>query len=122
MFARHVTNELSAYLHGELPPDRRGEVAAHLRECAGCRKEYEEIRLGASFAEAMTVTEAPDSLWEGIEAKLAGAGNPEPRPAAGLNWWSHLPTPVRWAIPLAAALLVAFGVGRLLNKSVSGWE
>ena len=28
---------LSRYLDGELPPEGRGEVEAHLRECAGCR-------------------------------------------------------------------------------------
>ena len=32
---------LSAYVDGELPPDRAAEVADHLASCAACAGEYE---------------------------------------------------------------------------------
>jgi len=43
MFTRHYKKQLSAYAHGELEPADSERVAAHLKGCASCRAEFEEI-------------------------------------------------------------------------------
>lgn len=122
MFVKHVSKKLSAYLHDELTVTERVQVAAHLRACSTCRDEYEEIRLGVEYAKTMTLTEAPDALWTGIEARLVKNRRGDSRQLQGLHWWTHLPVPARWMIPLAATLLIVLGVGRLFQRSGEGWE
>ena len=70
MFTKHYKKELSAYAHGELTAEETEHVAAHVRACAACRAEFEEIRLGVRLAECLPEAAAPESLWEGIEASL----------------------------------------------------
>jgi anti-sigma factor RsiW len=36
---QHVTEQLTAYTHGELPAAESARVAAHLGACARCRAE-----------------------------------------------------------------------------------
>ncbi|HEV2863445.1 MAG TPA: zf-HC2 domain-containing protein [Pyrinomonadaceae bacterium] len=71
MFGTHVKKDLSAYAHGELAPERSQRVCEHLRSCAACREEYEEMKLGIRLAECLPQAEAPAALWDGIEAGLA---------------------------------------------------
>ncbi|MDT5272221.1 MAG: hypothetical protein QOH49_4407 [Acidobacteriota bacterium] len=70
MFARHYKRHLSAYAHGELSPEEAARVAAHLRACAACRTEFEEVKLGIRLAESLPLVAAPASIWDGIEAAL----------------------------------------------------
>jgi hypothetical protein len=70
MFARHYRRHLSAYAHGELSPAEAARVAAHLGDCAACRSEFEEVRLGIRLAESLPSAAAPANLWDGIEAAL----------------------------------------------------
>lgn len=80
MFGKHIGSKLSAYLHGELPPDETRQVAEHLRDCQRCRTEYEEIRFGAQMAAQLAREQAPESLWNELE--LALNGNPVRRKGA----------------------------------------
>jgi hypothetical protein len=70
MFTKHFKKQLSAYAHGELPSEEAERVATHLRACAACRAEFEEIRLGVRLAECLPQVKAPENLWDGIEAAL----------------------------------------------------
>lgn len=70
MFSNHVTEKLSAYRHAELSSDETRLVAEHLIGCNVCRLQFEEIKLGVKFAEALPQKAAPDSLWSSIEARL----------------------------------------------------
>src|SRR4029078_1302264 len=72
MFSQHVTNNISAYCHGELSTDEAREFSEHILACAKCRAEFEEIKLGIRFAEQITLVPAPEGLWAGIDQKLAG--------------------------------------------------
>jgi anti-sigma factor RsiW len=40
----HCQAELTAYLHGELPPRRRKRAAQHLNGCAACYAVYRQMR------------------------------------------------------------------------------
>lgn len=70
MFARHYQRHLSAYAHGELSREEAARVAAHLRACAACRSEFEEVKLGIRLVESLPSVAAPASIWDGIEAAL----------------------------------------------------
>jgi predicted anti-sigma-YlaC factor YlaD len=59
MFRKHIIRHLSAYQHGELSPDEKLRVEAHLRECARCRRANDEIRRGARLASSLSLSEAP---------------------------------------------------------------
>lgn len=65
---RHATRRLSAFAHGELTDDEAARVAAHLRTCATCRDEFDEIKFGIRLAESLPARAAPAALWDGIEA------------------------------------------------------
>lgn len=72
MFSKHVTKDISAYCQGELPADASRLFAEHIISCAKCRREFEEVKVGIRLAEQLSCVAAPESLWSGIEAQLAG--------------------------------------------------
>lgn len=70
MKEKHYKEVLSAYLNHELPKEERPEIAEHLLQCADCRKEHDEIKLGASLASRLERADAPENLWNEIENAL----------------------------------------------------
>jgi len=120
MFSKHVSDLSSAYWHNELAPTQSRRVAEHLIGCNHCRAEFEEVKLGARFAEQLVLVSAPDSLWPGITAGL----NVETAPAR----WFQFPG-FQFLKPLAIAatlvLLLGGGLYLLLPRPVdqqSGWQ
>ncbi|MFN0108071.1 MAG: zf-HC2 domain-containing protein [Blastocatellia bacterium] len=71
MFSNHVHKKLSAYLHGELPAEDARRVAEHLPGCESCRTELEEIEFGAQLASQLQREQAPDGLWDELEAAMS---------------------------------------------------
>ena len=87
--------DLRAYLDGELPPEARQHVAAHLPGCGACSRRYAELS-----ARAARVSD----LMAGLPA-IVPQGTPrlDLAPARGRSWaWA--------ALPLAAALAMAFAM------------
>src|SRR5262249_7214903 len=107
MFWNHVSKRLSAYLHGELRPEKSRRVAEHLMVCRRCRDEYEEIKFGARMAarlsDDMARAQAPATLWAELEEMLDEAGATRRRPTPARR-------PLKIALAGAAALALAFGV------------
>jgi ferric-dicitrate binding protein FerR (iron transport regulator) len=130
MFAKHVTKNLSAYIHGELSPYHASEVAEHLIGCPRCRALFEEIKLGVKLAERLPEMKAPDSLWKDLEARLdAQASTAEVASARQLA----SDTPTRpgariWRprlLAIAATLILALGLGAFWfykQESRPSWE
>ena len=87
MFSKHVTNDISAYCHGELSPERSRQFAEHIIACAKCRSEFDEIKLGIKLAEQLPEVQAPETLWKEIETALGSTERRSPR-----SW--QLPVPV----------------------------
>jgi hypothetical protein len=114
MFSKHVTRDISAYCHGELPADESRRFAEHVIACAKCRREFEEIKQGIKLAEQLPQVPAPESLWSGIEAQLGGPARIEMRRK---SWRSRY-------VAVAAALLVVAGLGvwRLWDRGSDGLE
>lgn len=104
MSEKHYKNQLSAYLDHELPPDKRQQVAAHLLQCADCRKEHDEIKLGAAFANRLPQKNAPENTWNEIEKALAKKDSP---PRFPIPKYSFLKSPVFIFAPSLLILIFA---------------
>lgn len=66
----HWTDRLSEYVDGDLGPEERTGLEAHLERCGECRATLEELR--SIVADAGTLPPLPPKrdLWPGIEARL----------------------------------------------------
>lgn len=111
MRSSHVSRDLSAYCHGELPEEESRRVAEHLIGCQRCRREFEEIKLAVEFAGQLPRASAPASVWNEIEKALdershaADARVPSSRRAPLFGW--------RNLAAACAVLLLALVVGIL---------
>jgi len=99
MFRNHVSKELSAYLHDQLSLHDASRVASHLRDCRGCREEYEEIKFGAQLTGVLSPAQPPASLWNDFESLLNQAGEGNGRKTSG---WQ----PLKIAAAFAAFILI----------------
>ena len=106
MFDRHVSRQLSAYRQNELSPERSARVAEHLRRCAACRRELEEVGFGIRLAGRLPLATAPESLWPAIANALG------PRTVAAYVRRARLPR-LAWAA--VAVLAVAGGLAWYLG-------
>lgn len=104
MNCAQARQEFSAMLDGELAPEVRDDVEAHLSECAGCRRELEKLKRLDGLYRALPPQQAPDRFEEGVRASL----NPvvvqfrrRERPFAARRVWPLLAA--------AAAMLVILG-------------
>lgn len=70
MNEKHYKEKLSHFVNHELAQDERQAVAAHLMQCAECRAEHDEIKLGALLAGSLKPQDAPVNLWNEIENSL----------------------------------------------------
>jgi len=95
--------ELAAYIDRALPKEERQRIAEHLSRCPDC---YEV------FSETVRLLEEDDEEETGSE-------EPSAQPVVRRGPWRRL---VRFAGPLAAALVVAFGVSLLLPWLLGPWH
>jgi hypothetical protein len=108
MFSKHVTKDLSAYLHGELEKEESRNVAEHLISCSECRTKFEEIKLGIKFAEQLPQVYAPDHLWIELQTLI------EKRPDLSPGWATRRkPFLSAWQIQVAAIAAVVLLVTSL---------
>jgi hypothetical protein len=111
MFAKHVNKQLSAYCHGELNTAEAREIAEHLIGCNRCRTQFEEIKLGVKLAERLPARQAPDSLWDDLQAALA-TENLKQVKATKQSRTAFKPWRPAF-VSVAAVLLLAVGFGAL---------
>jgi len=83
----HPGDRLSAFLDGELSAAERAEVQGHLRECAACTRELEELGAVDAFARELPV-EAPAGYFDELPGRVrarvrahSGSQIPGRRPA-----------------------------------------
>ena len=98
-----VREEFSALIDGELAPEQRAGVEAHLAHCSDCLRELDRIKRIDVLYRALTPQVAPSGFEEGVrKAALASArrhARPRMRP-----WRRLLPV-----LAAAAVLLVVLG-------------
>jgi len=64
------SEQLSAYLDGELAPAARAALEAHLEGCAGCRAVLDDLRAIVAAAPAYEGTLPDRDLWPAIQAGI----------------------------------------------------
>jgi hypothetical protein len=115
---KHVTEEeLLAYRDGE--SSGREAIAAHLKECPECAREFEQIEAVLSTLNTLPVPEPGEDygqrVWQQIVPRL---------PEKKAKWWEGLFLPRRMAAfgAVAALIVLAFFVGRVSKGPVPGGE
>lgn len=114
----HVSEQLTAYLHGEVSPDEVSAIAAHLGECGLCRGELSEIRFADELAASLEPRRPGDHLWQRLEAKLDGI---TVEPKLGLMPESNFWTPRR-GFAFSVSLVAVFGLFGLVYFALFSGE
>ncbi len=104
------TDQLSAYLDGELDAAHRATLSAHLRECQDCRAVLEELRGITRWAESYQGREPARDRWPQIETAIKGhsgrrVGSVSDAPAERVQR-SHLPSRVPLALAAGISLVI----------------
>lgn len=101
---RQLADDLALYALHELPASDVAEFREHLKECAQCRRELEEINSQMAMLALSSVASAPPRR---SRERLLQAIRTEPqrvrRVVMRRPWWSFVPT-------FAAVLLAVFGL------------
>jgi hypothetical protein len=123
MFKKHVVSLLSAYCHGELSTSASRRVAAHLLRCPTCRDAYDDVRYGIELAGALPRAQAPDRIWDRIEAALEEREKRADRVRSRIHpSFSPLRMPLIVPAGVAVLLLVAYLSPRLRQNQSPAWE
>jgi len=93
MKCQAVSNNLIAYLDGELPQHERAAIAEHLAVCADCRREAAAFGQAQDALRALNVVETAPDLTADLHRRLAA------RVVRVLSW--------RWAYGAVAAAAVS---------------
>ena len=115
MFSKHVSKQLSAFMHDELSSEGKGSVAEHLLSCTSCRADFDNVKLGARFAEQLQIVSAPDSVWAGVVAQL------DNKKVGRRRFWFAKP------LAIAAMILLVVAAGLVLlrpnsNIGAASWN
>lgn len=103
-----VRPRLTAYLDGDLDPDRGTVVRGHLRTCEACRKASEQEAVLRDGLRDLPTVDPSSGMWSNIQAQLAAAEVAESkRPAwkrALARWTPMLPRFAMGGVLAAAAI------------------
>ena len=98
------TDNLSAYLDGELSDDKTREMKAHLEICEPCSTEHKSLELSARFFETHCAErQVPSEIWHQVRSRVATMESPAPAPGLfsfllSRPWWSAAATAVITAL------------------------
>lgn len=107
MFTRHVTDELTPHIDGELAPADAARLERHLAICSPCRQVRADVVQGLASMDDLPQVEAPDTIWFALEDALRESR----RPATNL----------RWMLAAAAVLLLGSLVYWGVARRATGW-
>ncbi len=117
--SNHVSEQLTAYHHGELAVPDAQHVAEHLSHCESCRVELEAIQQSAALFAQLPLQDAPASLWHSVEQRL-----PQPKLKLKLkrSWQWNLTPRFAFAKVVLAVLFAAGSVWLYQRLTRPWWE
>lgn len=71
MTMEHVTDRLSAYIDGEMTPERRAQVEAHAAQCSACRDALAEVRSVSRLVAGLSEKALPAGFLTRLRARQA---------------------------------------------------
>ena len=71
MFERHLSDDLAAFVDGQLARRDAARATAHLAGCDQCRAALAHYEFAAGMMRALPLVEAPASIWTAIEQNLS---------------------------------------------------
>ena len=98
MYCHEISEELSAYIDGELTVDRKTEIEVHLIKCSSCQETLELLRATSGAFQSLSPRQVSSDFSEKIQA---GIDVSKPR---SLFTWQTIAVPVA----LAASLVLVF--------------
>lgn len=105
--AHPTLEELTDYVHGELPPQRDAAIHAHLAGCTACAEAHDtEVRLGEVLREHARSQERELPLGFAkriVDAAIASEAQSPP-------WWEPFARALRPAIAVPAVVAIALAV------------
>jgi len=105
MSCEELSEELSAYLDGELSSQQRSRLEAHLQRCTRCREELGSLRAVSRLVASLPAVEPSEAFVQALSRKISAR---RPR-----RWLRPIPTFAGDLVPalaVAALLLVAVTV------------
>ena len=103
------TEELSAFIDGDVEESRAQQIQSHLDDCKVCAQTAEELRTLRGDLLKMADAEPQRNLWPAVHR----AAQP------GVSWWRRFwMVPVAAVVGAAAALLIVFVLGRPVDKPI----
>ena len=109
----HVSEQLTAYHHGELAAPDTPRVAEHLAQCETCRTELEAIQASAALFAQLPIEQAPPSLWHSVESRL-------PQPTR--TWQTQFTRPRLAFAGAALVLFIVSSVWLYQRLTLPWWE
>ena len=108
MNCRDCSDELTAYIDGELDESAAEKMRAHLQKCRPCHDEFMDLKSSTTFIEAnMPELEPIPELWNNLRSRIAEM--PAPGKASGITRFLGLNGWITVAATAAASIILAFG-------------
>ena len=110
-----MKTQLSRYVDGELAPDEKSRVDAHVAACASCRELLDLFRRNENLLQSALTTDAfGDAVVASVVRSIRQEGPPVASPVEeGIGEWLR----ARPLVPMAAAAALILGLVLLLNAS-----
>ncbi len=100
-----ISEDLVLFALGELSPEQRAEIVSHLRDCAACRRELEDLRASLGLVGlSATASAPPQRSRQRLMEALSAEQRVQQRPEAAKARSSWLLVPVLAALILAVLL------------------
>lgn len=112
---KELRADVEAFCDGELAPERRSRVEAHLRRCQSCTELRDELRALRDAVQSMPLDEPSSArLWEGVDRSLRPPWWSPPR----LLGQSRGERAVRAVAGIVLALALGYGYAWVVRTSV----
>ncbi len=118
MDCRQCSDDLSAYIDGELSEGAAAQMQEHLAKCPPCRDQHDDLVNSVTFVTEHTgVLEPVPEIWNNLRARIAEM--PPPSESGGLSRFLAMNRWPAMIATLAATLLLALGLWGYLRYEQS---